>query len=61
MNFVLYDSKEGCYYGGEHKKYQDMINITTRDCAKIYPMNEAVKIKEILNKNGWSFILQESI
>ena len=50
VNNSEYDFK-GVYYGGLNKKYSDMFNITTEDCAMVfYDIEEAKKHKDYLKK-----------
>lgn len=50
VNNNEYDCK-GVYYGGLNKKYHDLFNVTTEDCAKTYnDIEEARTDKEMLEK-----------
>lgn len=48
------------YFGGYNKKYFDMIDITTRDCAYIFENKEiAEDTASSLNKGGYEFVTEE--
>lgn len=48
--------KPDFYYGGRNEKYHDLINLTARDCAKVFETEEKAGIAAgSLNKGGYSF------
>jgi len=55
MGYNLFEVKMNGYYSGEGKKYDDMFDITTKEFAKIFLLEDAIKIKRILNKKGYHF------
>jgi len=59
MSYVLYETEDGAYYGGINPKYTDIFNYTVKECAKELIENDALRIRDILNKAGYSFVLKE--
>lgn len=55
--FILHEKGLG-YYGGQHKKYHDMITISGKTAAKVLSKENALQIADTLNKRGYNFEIE---
>ena len=61
MEKVILHEKGLGYYGGQNKKYGDLFNLTSKDCAKELDKEDALKVKDGLNKVGYKFEIEEIV
>lgn len=57
--FILHEKGLG-YYGGQHKKYYDMFNLTGKEGAEVLSEEDAMRIKDKFKKAGYRFEVEES-
>lgn len=58
MGFILHETEIGGYYGGQNKKHGDMFNLTVREHAKVLNEEDALRIKNTLNKRDYNFVVE---
>lgn len=63
MGYVLREIETGGFYGGQNKKYYDMFNFRAdQQFAEVFDNeDDALKIKDNLNKRGYKFIIETVI
>lgn len=54
--------KPNFYFGGYNRKYPEMIDITTRECAYVFDSKEKAELKaNSLNRGGYEFVVEEAV